>query len=406
MISLAMIVRNEAPRLGGALASVKEAVDEIVVVDTGSTDDTRAVAKKYGAQVIDWSWRDDFGAARNESIQHCTGQWVLILDADERLAAGAVRIVRECAASGDAEGYDCRLVSTLPAGQPTPTVASWFCRLFRRDPGVRFDGRIHEQVAPSIRAAGGRIVRSGIVIDHGGYATPSPQKLARNLALLGRELDERPDDAFMRFHLGLTLHSAGDHGAAAEALGRAVVSERRPLARDLRAVAWSTLAQIHLLRRDWVAAAEAAGRALAAEPTLALARYARGRALFERGEYGAAAEAFRSLRGTAADALGVTLAPRLSALGLGLCLLRLRRYAEAADALSPVLADDPSGEIALNLGNAFLGLRLPGEAATMYRTARARGIAEAEVAARLALCERVTGGGERARPDLAAKVGR
>src|SRR5436309_8928498 len=98
-----MIVRNEAARLAACLDSAGPAVDEIVVVDTGSTDGTQALARAEGARVVEWSWRDDFAAARNQALALARGPWVLVLDGDERLAPGAAARVRELAATGEAD---------------------------------------------------------------------------------------------------------------------------------------------------------------------------------------------------------------------------------------------------------------------------------------------------------------
>src|SRR5262245_44663040 len=169
MISLAMIVKDECARLPACLDSVAGQVDEIVIVDTGSSDGTPELARARGCRVISWPWRDDFAAARNESLRHVTGDWVFVLDADERLDAGGATL-SEVIGVTRADGLNCRLVSTLPPGHPAPTISAWYCRLFRRRPTYRFHGRVHEQIAPSIVAAGGRIERSTITITHVGYA--------------------------------------------------------------------------------------------------------------------------------------------------------------------------------------------------------------------------------------------
>ncbi|MCL4691088.1 MAG: glycosyltransferase family 2 protein, partial [Candidatus Hydrogenedentes bacterium] len=96
-ISLAMIVKDEAVHLPGCLDSVRDAVDEICIVDTGSTDDTLAVAKEYEAKVSVYLWSDDFAAARNESLRICTKDWILVLDADERIAVDDVPALRNLA---------------------------------------------------------------------------------------------------------------------------------------------------------------------------------------------------------------------------------------------------------------------------------------------------------------------
>ena len=85
LLSLSMIEKNEESMLPGCLESVKEVVDEIVIVDTGSSDRTKEIARSFGAKIIDFEWVNDFAAARNESLRNCTGEWILYLDADERL---------------------------------------------------------------------------------------------------------------------------------------------------------------------------------------------------------------------------------------------------------------------------------------------------------------------------------
>lgn len=391
MITLAMIVRNEAPRLPACLASAAGAVDEIVVVDTGSTDATADVARRHGARVVAWAWQDDFAAARNEALRHAGGDWVLVLDADERLAPGAAPRVRALAAAAGAEGYDCEIVSALPAGQPAASISHRYCRLFRRLPGVRFEGRIHEQVAPSILAAGGRIVRGDVRILHDGYAEPGRARSERNLALLRRALAERPGDAFTLLNLGLALHGDGRWAEAADAFERALDSDAAPLAPDLRAVAWMKLAEARLAERRWDAAADAAERALGLAPDLALARYVLGRARFEQGALDAAERLFDGLAGAPADALGVTLHARLVAVARALVRLRRRRWQDAAELLGPVADEDPTGEAVFHLGNAYLGLGRLAAAAAAYRTAQARGFRDPSLERRLALAARLAG---------------
>ncbi len=396
-----MIVKNEAATLPACLRSATPAVDELVIVDTGSTDATIEVAKAHGARVVEWPWRDDFAAARNEALRHATGDWVLVLDADERLAAGGGARVRELCAGGVADGFNCRLVSTLPPTEPSPTIVHWYCRLFRRRDGVAYEGRVHEQIAPSIVSAGGRIAQSDVVILHEGYATPSPAKLERNVALLRRQLADRPDDAFARFNLGLTLVSAGDMTAARASFEAVAAPRPNPLPRLLQAVTWMKLAELHLADARWTDAAAAAERALAIEADLALARFTLGRALFEQGAFQAAALLFDELVDAPADALGMTLHPRLIAVARALISFRLRRGAEAVAILEPAAAADPTGEAAFHLGNAYMTVGRLSEAADAYRAARARGMQDSGLDRRLALCAKLGGA-----PTVAAGAGR
>jgi tetratricopeptide (TPR) repeat protein len=398
VISLAMIVKDEDAHLPGCLDSIAGAVDEIVIVDTGSSDSTPDLARARGCRVVFWPWRDDFAAARNESLRHARGDWVLVLDADERLAPGANRL-RDAVKSTRAEGLNCRLVSTLPPGQPAPVIAAWYCRLFRRRPAYRFAGRVHEQIAPSIIAAGGRIEPSPVTINHLGYATPSPEKVARNLRLLRRQLEEHPQDAFALFNLGLTLQSAGEWSQAAEAFERAIAGGTSSLARDLRAMAWTKLAEGRLAQRRWVEAARAAEKALGEEPGLALTRYVLGRALFETDEIEGAAALFAALIDAPPDALGMTLHRHLPAMALALCHLRQRRFADAVTVLAPSAAADASGESAFHLGNAYVGLGRLDDAVENYRASRTAGLQHPDLDRRLKLCQRL-GAGSKATPHL------
>jgi tetratricopeptide (TPR) repeat protein len=395
-----MIVRDESVRLAACLASAEGAVDEVVVVDTGSRDGTADLARDCGARVIQWAWRDDFAAARNESLRHAGGDWVLVLDADERLAPGAAARVRALVATGAADGFDCELVSALPPDQPAPTMSHWYCRLFRRREGIRFEGRIHEQVAPSIVASGGRIARGDVRILHGGYAEASPAKLERNLALLRLALSERPGDAFTLLNLGLALHGAGQFRAAAEAFERAAVSTVAPLARELRAVACTKLAEARMAQADWHGAAQAARQALVIEPGLAIARYVLGRALFELGAVEAAEPLFDLLAEAHPDVLGITLRPHVVAVARAIVRLRQRRWQEAAEVLAPVADEDPTGEAVFHLGNAYLGLGRLAAAVSAYGTARSRGVTDPSLERRLAIATRLAG------PEPAARGGR
>src|SRR5512134_3132536 len=101
--------------LPGCLESARGAVDEVVVVDTGSSDRTRELARAAGAKVVEWAWRDDFAAARNEALRHATGGWILVLDADERLAPGAAAALRRTVAGA---AFDLGLLLLHNAARP------------------------------------------------------------------------------------------------------------------------------------------------------------------------------------------------------------------------------------------------------------------------------------------------
>jgi glycosyltransferase involved in cell wall biosynthesis len=148
MLSLSMIVRNEAERLERCLASVAGFVDEMVLLDTGSTDDTVAIAERCGAVVHHLSWPGDFAPARNEALKHVTGDWVLVLDADEVLSAQAQEPLRQLMADADVLLINLLRHELGAAQAPYSNVS----RLFRRHPAISWNRRYHAMVDDSVAA--------------------------------------------------------------------------------------------------------------------------------------------------------------------------------------------------------------------------------------------------------------
>jgi tetratricopeptide (TPR) repeat protein len=222
-ISLCMIVKNEAAALPRTLAAVRPWIDELVVVDTGSTDGTREIAREHGARVHEWAWRDDFAAARNESLRHATGDWILVLDADEVLAEGCGPVLRAACetAPPDVAGFEIKIVCPRE-GDAGLVRLNWFPRLFRNVPGARFEGVIHEQVVGSL-VGHGRIEKADVEVLHSGY-TLSPEqmqaKALRNVALLERQLHDEPDYAPGWFQIAETYVLLGRLDEAIEAYRR------------------------------------------------------------------------------------------------------------------------------------------------------------------------------------------
>src|SRR5262249_39087729 len=155
--------------------------------------------------VFDFAWCDDFAAARNESLCHATGDWILWLDADEHLDEDNRRKLRALLADLPAGNvaFVMRQRSPLEAA-PHAVVQVDQVRLFRRPPEVRWQYRVHEQILPALRRLGGTVRGSGIVIAHAGFADAAVQgpKVERNRRLLEQEARERPDDPFVLYNLG------------------------------------------------------------------------------------------------------------------------------------------------------------------------------------------------------------
>ena len=177
-ISLCMITKNEGRLLANCLNSVKDLVDEIVVVDTGSIDGTKDIALGFGAKIYDFTWRDDFAAARNESIKHATGDWILVLDGDEELDEDGKKILLEILISPDADGYSLpQLHYTNKHLNQTGIIkinhpqfkgyhVSEVIRLFKNSAEIFFDYCVHETVRESILRGGGKIMGLDVCIHH------------------------------------------------------------------------------------------------------------------------------------------------------------------------------------------------------------------------------------------------
>jgi len=223
-LSLSMIVKNEEKYLAQCLESVKGIVNEIVIVDTGSSDRTVEIALAFGAKVFHFDWTDDFSEARNESLKHCTGDWVLWLDADEALEPSSVGPLREALVRPQFGAYLLQIVNFMKDGSTSEVFTHHPCRLFRRLPATSFEGVIHEQVLQSIGSAGLLSANlAGARILHYGYASAAmseKNKLERTMRLVQKELDAEPDSPFHNFNLGNTYYVMGDYQSAAEVFAR------------------------------------------------------------------------------------------------------------------------------------------------------------------------------------------
>lgn len=205
-VSLCMIARNEQRFLPDCLRLAAPAVDEIVLVDTGSTDDTIAIAESFGAKVLHRAWDDDFSAPRNLGLQHATGDWILVLDADEFLLGDAAAQIRELVQDPKVAGYHLRFTNAYSGGK---TLGVMMVRLFRNLPGVEYRNFIHEQMTPSLTRIGAEhgLMLSSCEVEvlHQGYTDEvmdSRQKNERNERLFKKQLRQHPDDLYTLYKFG------------------------------------------------------------------------------------------------------------------------------------------------------------------------------------------------------------
>lgn len=195
-LALVMIVRDEAQAIARALRSARPHVDRMIVLDTGSVDDTAAIAAAEGAEVASFAWIDDFAAARNASLALSDAAWNLVLDADEWIEAGTDSLGPETLPlSGGGFMGEIRRDNRLDQAGGEGAAVTWIPRVLPR--GVRYAGRIHEQPVGVDRS-----VRLPLRLGHDGFTSANlARKGDRNEALLMMELQGAPEDPYLWFQL-------------------------------------------------------------------------------------------------------------------------------------------------------------------------------------------------------------
>ena len=213
MIAAAIIAKNESRSIERCLRSIAPHVDEIVVVDTGSTDETAAIAAVCGARVEHFDWCDDFAAARNFTLERVRSPWRLILDADEWLVHGG-ETLRALGSAGDTPRFVglAELRNEFDdSGSHSGSVSilrSWIPRVLPNS--VRYQGRVHEQPVHQLP-----ITRLDIAIGHDGYRKAQQEKKGdRNERLLQAELSRLPDDPYLHYQMGKEREAREDYSEA------------------------------------------------------------------------------------------------------------------------------------------------------------------------------------------------
>jgi hypothetical protein len=213
-LAAALIVRDEARCIARCLDSVRPWVDRMIVVDTGSRDETAAIARSCGAQVHALEWPDDFAAARNHSLGLADADWTLVIDADEWIESGG-EALRPWTLGPPRIGAICQL-NSFDNGATEGLSRNWIPRLLPR--GTRYQGRIHEQPVSPWPA-----VRIALELGHDGYRdAQAARKADRNTPLLLRDLRDRPNDAYTLFQLGKDAEARHDYGDASRWYARAL----------------------------------------------------------------------------------------------------------------------------------------------------------------------------------------
>lgn len=221
-VSACLIVKNEAANLERCLQSLKKVVQEIVVIDTGSTDETLQIAEKHKAKIGTFEWVDDFSAARNHALTLATGDWILLIDADEELSPESRPFLKEAITRPHFGGFNAEIINFTGETTDDSRYVHQAIRLFRRIPEIRFSGRIHEQITPALEQIGLPWANlPGFRILHHGYrpsVMAERNKVDRAVTALEREVREDPKNPFHWFNLANAYviaqrWSEGEHAA-------------------------------------------------------------------------------------------------------------------------------------------------------------------------------------------------
>lgn len=211
-ISACLIVKNEEEFMEGCLKSVKPFVDEIIVVDTGSTDKSVEIAQRFGAKIYHHPWEGDFSKHRNQSMSYARGDWILMIDADEVLEKESAKHLKEILCRTSKNALLIKEINCTMTGEIRSIFG--FPRIFRNFMGCHYRGIVHNQ--PYFP---GKAEPTPVTFIHYGYSQ-HPEKMTRKrkrtMALLEKQIEHEPNALFPRFNLAISRFGAEDYAGAIE----------------------------------------------------------------------------------------------------------------------------------------------------------------------------------------------
>jgi tetratricopeptide (TPR) repeat protein len=395
-VGLCMIVKNEARALGRCLESVRGWVGEMVVVDTGSTDETVAIAEAHGARVSHFPWCDDFSAARNAALSQATREWVLVLDGDETCAVDDPTELAMALQQSQWDGFSLPISSLNDDG--TNSKAMVF-RLFRRTlQGMRYRGEIHEQLEAVAAGTVKTSTLSCIRLEHDGYTAAvvaSGDKANRNIRLSRKVTQSRPEDPFSWFVYAMAIAQSDPDGmlrAAQTAFGLLDADPLRSRGEHYVVNLYLVAISVHQSRGNAAQVIELADRALTMFPDSPDLHYQRGSARIAVGDFAGAAEDLHAALSDSAAAFKLVVDPAAVGFGartrLGHALRHLGRGDEAMVQLRTAMTQAPTeyADAHAELGALFLDRGAIEEAVSFFEEAYRRRPAASDVAFKLGWC--------------------
>jgi len=268
LLSVCMIVKNEEENIGECLKSMQGLADEIIVTDTGSTDKTVEIAQSYNARIEHFEWTKDFSAARNHSVSKAGCRWIVWFDADDRLPKKTVEELRKILSlETPNKVFSLVVCNSIDEGK-TGTKFSQV-RVFPNNKQIKFEGRIHEQILPSIRKLGFPEIKLPLEVFHTGYENPAMQKekLARNLELFKEQFPgEKGMNPLDMFHYATCYEILGDYESALKWFRQSIIESKKHHYNELLVLLPSDIARILENQGDLQGALESLDLSLKEDP--------------------------------------------------------------------------------------------------------------------------------------------
>lgn len=272
-LSVCLIVKDEQDFIENCLNSVRAVADEIILVDTGCSDQTIALAQRFEVKVFPFEWINDFSVARNKALKQASGDWILHLDADETLDPDSAKKIGRLIADAESEAFNVSVRNYHPPQDMIQYLDSKQIRLFRNRSAYRYRNAIHEQIAFSIEEQGGRIEDSSLLIHHYGYRNQNTHKARRNRVLLEQSVRTNPEDAYLQFKLGETYKALQENQAAKDCFLKALGNKDGGLSSENLETLYLRLAQLELAGDNYQQSVEYARKSLAMNANNALSLY-------------------------------------------------------------------------------------------------------------------------------------
>lgn len=294
-LTLCMIVKNEERHISRCLSSVQDIADEIVVVDTGSEDQTVQICKSFNAQVYTHEWKNDFAKARNAGLQHAKGDWILFLDADEELDQETGSILPSLLHDDLPFLGLLKIISyTGKQWDENEAFESMQTRLFRNHQGISFKGKIHETLDLEEGEDNTAYFSLPCTIHHYGYLDQEEkwkQKHKRNISILNEEFSQKTSDPWLVYHLASECYRVKEYEKALHLVNGSIfqfLSEQRMPPSLLYFLKYSILLEL----KRYEEAEQGIDKALQLYPDYVNLHFCKGVILYHLNKYRAAIKAF------------------------------------------------------------------------------------------------------------------